>query len=370
MIVPFISLRPIHDRLQTEILRKMNSLIERNDFILGQEVTAFEKEYARSSDTRFCIGVSNGLDALKIALRTLNIGPGDEVIMPAHTYIATILAILEVGALPILVEPDLRTYNITVDAIAAAITAHTKAIIPVHLYGQPCEMNSIMELTRKHSIHVIEDNAQAQGATYLGKKTGSFGDINATSFYPSKNLGAMGDAGAITTDSINLDHEARLLRSVGSEIKYHHEVQGYNARLDTLQAGVLNCKLPYLQAWNKERQKIAARYLTNLRGCASITLPKTIAGAEHVYHLFVIRHREREKLGSHLAAEEIQTLVHYPIPNHLQPALASLGYTKGQFPVTEKIAETCLSLPLFIGMSNEQIDFVSEKMIAFDKQYS
>ena len=367
MQVPFVSFKSAHDKISKELLNKYSALIEKGDFILGEEVKTFELEYARFSQTKYCIGISNGLDALKISLRALGIGSGDEVIVPAHTYIASIFAILEVGATPVLVDPDRETYNITASSIAPAITDRTKAIMPVHLYGQPCDMEDIQKLATTHSLKIIEDNAQAQGASYRGKKTGSFGHINATSFYPSKNLGAMGDAGAITTDDESLYHAANTLRNMGSEIKYHHEMIGYNARLDTLQAGVLNSKLPYLSDWNHQRQQVAARYLNNLNDCTSIILPKTIADAEHVYHLFVVRHSERDRLQQYLHQQGIQTLIHYPVATHLQPALRHLGYKKGDLPVTEEIAGTCLSLPIFPGLCDEQIDFVSEKIIAFDK---
>ncbi|MCW3127499.1 MAG: Glutamine--scyllo-inositol transaminase [Bacteroidetes bacterium] len=370
MQVPFVSLRPVHDKLQKEIQLKLSALIEKSDFILGAEVDLFEKEYAQVSETKYCIGISNGLDALKISLKAAGIGKGDEVIVPANTYIASIFAILDAGATPVLAEPDKTTYNITAENIKSAITPRTKAVMPVHLYGQPCDMDAIMEMAEQNKILVIEDNAQAQGAEYKGRRTGSFGHMNATSFYPSKNLGAMGDAGAITTNSETLDRSARLLRNVGCGSKYHHEVVGYNARMDTMQAGVLNSKLPYLNEWNKERKEIASRYIHNLKECSSIILPEAIDGAEHVYHLFVIRLRERDALQQYLTQNEIQTLIHYPVPCHLQPALGHLGFKKGQFPVTEELSQTCLSLPVFIGMTESQIDFVSENIIAFDKQYS
>lgn len=370
MQVPFVSLKSVNTRIRDEIQLKLSALLDKGDFVLGEEVSVFERDYAHFSETQYAVGISNGLDALKISLRALGIGAGDEVIVPANTYIASIFAILETGATPILVDPDPETYNINAAGIAHAITPHTKAIMPVHLYGQPCDMNGIIELANKHALSVVEDNAQAQGATYNGRKTGSFGHINATSFYPSKNLGAIGDAGAITTDSETLYRSARTLRNVGCETKYHHQVIGYNARLDTFQAAVLNCKLPHLMTTNKERKDAAARYINNLKDCKSVILPKTIQGAEHVYHLFVVRHGERDRLQQHLAQSGIQTLIHYPVPNHLQSALSSLGYQEGQFPITESIAHTCLSLPMFPGLSADQIDFVSDKIIAYDKQHS
>jgi dTDP-4-amino-4,6-dideoxygalactose transaminase len=363
MQVPFVSLKETHAMIRKEFLDRVLVLMDRSDFVLGEAVSTFEEEYARYSGTHHCIGVSNGLDALKIALRALGIGRGDEVIVPAHTYIATLFAVLDTGATPILAEPDINTYNVTATAISKAISSRTKAIIPVH-------MDDIMKLAKKYSLSVIEDNAQAQGATYNGKKTGSFGHINATSFYPAKNLGAIGDAGAITTADAALAHRAKLLRNVGSGVKYHHELIGYNARLDSIQAALLSCKLPHLDAANAGRKKAAERYIRNLKGCGTVILPKTIGGAEHVYHLFVIRHRQRDQLQKYLAGHEIQTLIHYPIPSHVQPALQSLGHKQGDFPITEEICRTCLSLPVFSGITAAEIDFVCEKIIAFEKHFS
>ena len=368
MQVPFVSLHPLHEPLRAEIHRRVDSLLDRSDFILGAEVSDFESSYARYSGTRYCLGISNGLDALKVALRALGIGQGDEVIVPSNTYIASIFAIMETGATPVLAEPDEHTYNITVESIKEVITSRTKAILPVHLYGQPCDMAPIIARANATGLYIVEDNAQAQGATYQGRKTGSLGHINGTSFYPSKNLGAMGDAGAITTDDVKLFHRASLIRNVGSERKYHHDQVGYNTRLDTIQAAVLNCKLPHLDKWNKERQRIAARYLDKLRSAEGLVLPATIAGAAHVYHLFVVRHERRDALQSYLADHDIHTLIHYPVPLHLQPALAAYQWRAEQFPITERLSRTCLSLPLFVGMTDDQIDFVSEKIIAFTRQ--
>ena len=370
MEIPFFSLQAVQDRVGTTLIQQINSVIERKDFILGAEVSNFENEYARFCKTKFCVGVGNGLDALKISLRCLDIGKGDEVILPANTYIATVLAVLEVGAMPVLVEPDETTYNIVSTGIEPFITPKTKAIIPVHLYGQACNMDDIEKLAQLRNLFIIEDNAQAQGSGFKNRLTGSIGHINATSFYPSKNLGAMGDAGAITTNNNELADKVRLLRNVGSIQKYKHELVGYNSRLDNLQAAILSCKLPYLNEWNNERKQIAIRYINNLSGCSSVTLPELADGADHVYHLFVIRHKQRDELQKYLLQHQIQTLIHYPVPPHLQPALKDLGYKKGALPVTEEISKTCLSLPLFIGMTNEQIDFVSEKIISFEKEFS
>jgi len=368
--VPFFSLQAVHDTLGESLFQKINHVIENKEFILNKDVAAFEEEYAAFSQTKFCVGTGNGLDALKICLKCLNIGEGDEVIVPAHTYIASVLAVLEAGATPILVEPDKSTYNLDVGAVEKAITPQTKAIMAVHLYGQPCNMDAIEKLAKKYTIYIVEDNAQAQGAGFNGRPTGSIGHINATSFYPTKNLGAMGDAGAITTNDSALAEKARLLRNVGCSAKYHHEVIGYNSRLDTLQAAILSCKLPYLNEWNAERKKAAGRYMENLKYCRTITLPGLATGAQHVYHLFVIRHAKRDALQQHLLQNGIQTLIHYPIPNHMQQALKKTGYKKGDFPVTEEISATCLSLPLFIGITAEQIDYVCEKIISFENSLS
>jgi dTDP-4-amino-4,6-dideoxygalactose transaminase len=368
--IPFFSLQAVQDRVSTTLIPRISSVIERRDFILGADVGNFENEYASFSQTKFCVGVGNGLDALKISLRCLDIGRNDEVILPANTYIATVLAVLETGAIPVLVDPDKRTYNITAAGIEPFITSNTKAVLPVHLYGHACNMESIEKLAVHHKLYIIEDNAQAQGSSFNNRLTGSIGHINATSFYPSKNLGAMGDAGAITTNNAELAQKAQLLRNVGSREKYRHELVGYNSRLDTLQAAVLSCKLPYLNEWNTERKAIAARYTSNLKVCSSVVLPITAVGADHIYHLFVIRHKKRDELQQYLLQHQIQTLIHYPVPPHLQPALAHLGYKQGSFQVTEEISETCLSLPLFIGMTHDQIDFVSEKIISFEKEFS
>lgn len=368
MQVPFYSLQSVQAKINTDLLHRLSSVIDRKDFILGKEVSDFENEFAQYCQTQYCIGVANGLDALKICLRSLAIGKGDEVIVPANTYIATVLAVLEVGAIPVLVEPDKHTYNISAENIAPAINAKTKAIIPVHLFGQPCNMDAIGKLAKQHTLYIIEDNAQAQGAGFNKQPAGSFGQINATSFYPSKNLGAMGDAGGITTNDNELAGKARMLRNVGSSVKYHHQLEGYNSRLDTLQAAVLSCKLPYLNEWNTDRKRIAARYLNNLKDEKNIVLPGLIEGAEHVYHLFVIRHKQRDELQQYLSGQHIQTLIHYPIPNHLQLALAHLGYKKGDLPITEELADTSLSLPLFIDITDAQIDYVSDKIISFNKQ--
>jgi dTDP-4-amino-4,6-dideoxygalactose transaminase len=308
------------------------------------------------------VGISNGLDALHIALMALGIGKGDEVIVPSNTYIATALAVSYVGATPIFVEPNIETYNIDPALIEKAISPKTKAIMPVHLYGQACEMEAIKAIADKHKLYIIEDNAQSQGASYKGKITGSFGDINGTSFYPGKNLGALGDAGAITTNNIELAQKAMVLRNYGSQKKYYNEVIGHNMRLDECQAAFLSVKLKQLNNWTIQRQEIANWYNGALIGIEQIILPKIAQGATHVYHLYLIRTEKRNELQNYLTENGIGTLIHYPIPPHLQEAYSSLGFKKGDFPIAEKIAETCLSLPMWPGMTKDMVDQIASSI--------
>jgi len=298
------------------------------------------------------------LDALHLALKSLGIGSGDEIIVPSNTYIATALAVSFVGAKPVFVEPDLNTYNLNPVFIEAAITSKTKAIIPVHLYGQSCEMEQIIKIAQKYNLYVVEDNAQSQGATYNGKLTGSWGDVNGTSFYPGKNLGALGDAGAVTTNSDLIASKIKTLRNYGSEKKYYNDVIGHNMRLDELQAAFLSIKLKYLKQWIIERKQIAAWYNETLYGVGDLVLPQIHPNATHVFHLYVIRTSKRDALQEYLTKNGIGTLIHYPVPPHLQKAYEYLGFKKGAFPITEKISESCLSLPLWPGMNQNQVDTV------------
>jgi dTDP-4-amino-4,6-dideoxygalactose transaminase len=291
------------------------------------------------------------------------------VIVPSNTYIATLLAVSFTGAKPIMVEPNEKTYNINPNAIEAKITQKTKAIMPVHLYGQACEMDKIMLLAKKYNLYVVEDNAQSQGAIFKDKLTGSWGDINGTSFYPGKNLGAFGDAGAITTNSELLDSNARIWRNYGSEKKYYNEVQGFNSRLDEIQASFLSVKLKHLNTWTIERQKIAQHYHENLKNCDWIELPTVHPDASHVYHLFVIRTKYRYQLQQYLEQNGIGTLIHYPVPPHLQKAYIDLAHKKDDFPIAEALAEECLSLPMFVGLTNEQIEYVCNKIKSFGHEY-
>lgn len=365
MKIPFVSFIETNKLIKPEILSSFESFFDDAWYVMGKKLQAFETEYATFNKVEHCIGVSNGLDALHISLKTLGVTVGDEVIVPSNTYIATALAVSYVGAKPVFVEPNISTYNIDPKKIEAAITPNTKAIMPVHLYGQCCEMDEIMEVANKHNLFVVEDNAQAQAASYNGKLTGTWGDINGTSFYPGKNLGALGDAGAITTNNFELAKQANILRNYGSEKKYYNEVIGYNMRMDECQAAFLSVKLQYLDLWTKQRIEIAGWYNEVLQGVKDLILPTKANGATHSYHLYVIRCNKRNELQHHLSSLDIGTLIHYPIPPHLQNAYKYLGYKKGSFPVAEEIADTCLSLPIWPGMTKENIDFVGAAIRSF-----
>ncbi len=365
MNIPYLSFEYQNKIIKKEIIDSFESFFTSNWYILGNRVKDFEKEFAAYNQVGYCVGVSNGLDALHLSLKALNIGKGDEVIIPSNTYIATLLAASYVGATPVLVEPNINTYNIDPARIEAAITSRTKAIMPVHLYGQACEMDAIMNIAQKHGLYVIEDNAQSQGALYNGNKTGSFGHVNGTSFYPGKNLGALGDAGAVTTDDAELSRKVNMLRNYGSEKKYYNEEIGFNMRLDECQAGFLSVKLKYLDEWTKERQNIAAWYDEALRKIGDLALPTVANGATHVYHIYIVRTTQRDALQKYLGENGIGTLIHYPVPPHLQKAYQHLGFRKGDFPLAEEIADTCLSLPLWPGMKEEEIHFIAEKIKSY-----
>ena len=358
--VPFFSFAAMNNALGEAPFEVFRRFWDQQWYILGASVTQFEADYARWNGTQHCIGVANGLDALHLALRALQIGPGDEVIVPSNTYIATWLAVTQTGATPVPVEPDLYTYNLDPARIEAAITPATKAIMPVHLYGQACNMTAIMAIADRYGLFVVEDNAQSHGAIHAGCLTGSFGHLNATSFYPTKNLGALGDAGALTTDDPQLAQQIRLLRNYGSARKYYNDLPGYNSRLDELQAALLSMKLPFLQQWTEQRRSLAAMYTAQLSDIESIVLPTATDPGSHVWHLFVIRTARRDALAEYLSAQGIGWMIHYPLPPHLQEAYRSLGYGRGDFPLAEQIADTCLSLPLFPGMSEQQVEQVVE----------
>lgn len=365
MKIPFLSFEKMNADVKQQTLSSFESFFDKHWYILGEQVKQFEQDYARFNQTQFAVGVANGLDALIIALKTLNIGEGDEVIVPSNTYIASWLAVSYVGAIPIPVEPNTNTFNINPLLIEAKITAKTKAIMPVHLYGQCCEMDAIMSIATKHKLFVVEDNAQSQGAMYNGKLSGSFGDINGTSFYPGKNLGAFGDAGAITTNTESLATRAAIIRNYGSEKKYYNQELGINSRLDEVQAGFLSIKLNHLADWNTQRNTIAKQYINSLSGLPNLILPVIAEQATSVYHLFVIRTKQRDQLQAFLTEKGIGTLIHYPVPPHLQQAYQSLGYKKGDFPIAEEMADTCLSLPMYPGITTEQVDYICKTIKLF-----
>ena len=365
MLVPFLSLKELNKPFEKDFEQAYLDFIQSGWYILGERVTSFENTYSAFNKVKHTIGVANGLDALILSLKALNIAAGDEVIVPSNTYIASWLAISYVGAKPIPVEPRIETYNINPDLIEAAITPRTKAIMPVHLYGQICEMELIMAITEKHNLYVIEDNAQFQGAIYKGKISGSWGHCNGTSFYPGKNLGALGDGGAVTTKDADLARKVCILRNYGSEKKYYNEIKGINSRLDELQAAFLTIKLKKLNRDNLKRVQVARLYSELLEGVGDLILPELAADASSVYHLYVIRTEKRDQLQAYLTEKGIGTMIHYPVPPHLQEAYADLGYKKGDFPIAEEIAQTALSLPLWPGMTNEDVNFVISKIRSF-----
>jgi len=343
--IPFLDLHAAYLELRAELDAAAQRVLASGWYILGAEVEAFEREFAAYCEVEHCIGVGNGLDALHLILRAYGIGPGDEVIVPANTYIATWLAVSYAGAKPVPVEPDARTYNLDPALIEAAITPATKAILPVHLYGQPADMDPINAVAARHGLKVIEDAAQAHGARYKGRRVGGLGDAAGFSFYPGKNLGALGDGGAVVTKDAELAERVRVLRNYGSRVKYHNEVKGFNSRLDELQAALLRVKLPVLDEWNQRRRAAAARYLEEWAG-SELGLPFVPDWAEPVWHLFVVRHPQRDELQQRLHQAGIGTMIHYPVPPHLQPAYAELGYGVGAFPITEAMHCEVLSLPM------------------------
>lgn len=364
MNIPFLDLRAAYLELKPEIDEAVLRVLGSGFYILGEEVDAFESEWADYCGARHAVGVANGLDALHLALRALDIGAGDEVIVPSNTYIATWLAISQCGAVPIPVEPDQRTYNLDPSIIEAAITPRTKAIMPVHLYGQPADLDPILAIAHKHQLRVIEDAAQAHGARYKGRRIGSHGDVVAWSFYPGKNLGAFGDGGAITTNNIEIADRIRVLRNYGSRVKYVNEVRGYNSRLDPIQAAALRVKLKKLDAWNKRRADIAATYLKGLEN-SSLKLPYVPNWADPAWHLFVVCHQSRDDLQTSLSDSKVGTLIHYPIPPHLQQAYENEPYLRGQFSIAELVARQCLSLPIGPHMAMSGVDAVVQHVHNF-----
>jgi dTDP-4-amino-4,6-dideoxygalactose transaminase len=356
--IPFLDLAAAYAELQDELDAAARGVMASGQFILGPEVNDFEEEFAAYCGTRHAIGVGSGLDALRLILLGYGLGEGDEVLVPSNTFIATWLAVTQAGASPVPVEPDPVTHNVTAEALEAAITASTKAIMPVHLYGQPADMDAIVALGRERGIPVVEDAAQAQGARYRGRRAGGLGDAAGFSFYPGKNLGAMGDAGAVTTDDDTLAERVRMLRNYGSTAKYHHDLPGLNSRLDSLQAAVLRVKLRRLDDWNERRRAVAARYLERLADVEGVSVPAVAEWAEPVWHLFVVRHPQRDALQERLSEAGVDTIIHYPIPPHLSGAYAA-GFEPGRLPVAETLADEVLSLPMGPHLALDDADRVA-----------
>ena len=362
MRVPFLDLKASYYEIQAELDKELSSFLHSGQYIGGSRLEIFEKHFANFTEASHCVGLANGLDAIQIALKSLGIGIGDEVIVPSHTFIATWLAVSNCGAIPVPVEPDMHTYSIDCQKIERAITKKTKAIIPVHLYGQPVDLDSIIEIARSYNLYVIEDAAQAHGASYKSKKIGSHGDLVAWSFYPGKNLGAFGDGGAVTTDNLYLTEKIRALANYGSKKKYVHDEIGVNSRLDPMQAVVLDIKLRYLDEWNDRRRKIAAQYLTKLKGLELI-LPDSFDLMDCSWHLFPVRLSKREDLIKELECNEIETLVHYPTPPHQQKAYEG-DFSEADLGIAEEISAGLLSLPIGPHLGMDQVNFVIEKIKA------
>ena len=355
--IPFLDLVPTYLASKKGIDEALLRVASSGWYLLGAELEAFEAAYATYCGSNRCAGVANGLDALHLALKALGVGTGDEVIVPSNTYIATWLAVSQCGATPVPVEPDPRTYNMDVARIEAAISPRTRALLPVHLYGQPADMDAINALAARHSLAVLDDCAQAHGARYKGRIVGSLADASAWSFYPGKNLGAMGDGGAVTSRDADFDSAVRMLRNYGSKVKYHNEVKGMNSRLDEIQAAILAVKLRDLNRATDKRRHIAARYLAGMAGLPLVA-PHVPDWAEPAWHLYVVRHLDRNAFQERLKERGIGTLIHYPVPPHRQPAYAELSYPSGAFPIAESIHREVISLPLWPGMSEIQIDRV------------
>jgi len=362
--IPLADLQAQYQAIGEEIDAAIGRVISKSSFILGPEVANFEQAFAVYCGAEHCVGVSSGTAALELALRALGVGPGDEVITVAHTFIATAEAISAVGAKPVFVDIDAHTYNLAPEGFTEAITARTRAVMPVHLYGQPADMTRINRIAREHGLRVIEDAAQAHGATWEERRAGVLGDAACFSFYPGKNLGAYGDAGAVVTNQAEIAEQVRLLRNHGRRAKYLHEQIGFGERLDALQAAILGAKLPHLDDWIEARNRLAARY-TSLLADLELELPQVAEEARHAWHLYVVRTPRRDEMLEHLHQHGIGAGVHYPIPLHLQPAYIELGYRKGDLPVTEAVADTCLSLPLYPEMTEEQQDRVVQCIAEF-----
>lgn len=358
MKIPFATFEPMHNEIRDQLDAAYKKVVDTSYFIQGEECHKFEEEYANYCGTKYCVGVATGLDAINLILKALDIKGGDEVIVPSNTYIATALAVSFTGATPVFVEPVIENYNINVNRIEEKINSNTKAIIAVHLQGRAADMDMINSIAKAHDLYVIEDAAQGHGAKYKGTKVGSLSDAAAWSFYPGKNLGALGDAGCITTNNKEIANKVRALGNYGSDYKYHHIYQGTNSRLDEIQAAFLRVKLPHLDKWNEARREIAKRYLTEIKN-PLIKLPVASSDTyEHVYHVFVIRCDRRDELEKYLASNGISTVKHYPIPMHLQLAYSNLNIKNGELPIAEEISRTVLSIPMYYGMKQEDIEYV------------
>lgn len=358
MKVPFSTFEPMHNEIRKSLNRAYNKVLDKSWFIRGDECKKFEEEYAAYCGVKYCVGVASGLDSLILILRAMDIGVGDEVIVPSNTYIATALAITYVGAKPVFVEPVIETFNIDVDKIEEKITKNTKAIIAVHLYGRTADMDSINAIAKKYNLKVIEDAAQAHGAKYKGKRAGSLGDAAGFSFYPGKNLGALGDAGCVTTNDKEIADKVRVLGNYGSDYKYHNIYKGVNSRLDEMQAAFLRVKLPHLEKWNEDRRNTAKKYLNGIiNPLIKLPLP-TSEEYEQIYHLFVIRCERRDELEKYLNENGVGTLKHYPIPMHEQDCYKDLCIKHGELPIAEEISSTVLSIPMYYGMTEQEVDYV------------
>jgi len=368
MQVPYFAFRDWPTGITQQVEQAVLQIMRGQQFILGPEVEVFENAFARFLGARFTVGVGNGLDALVLALKAVGVEPGDEVIIPANTFIATANAVVQLRAKPILAEPDKQTCNLTAGTAEKHITSKTKAIVPVHLYGQTCQMDELQQLCKSYSLKLVEDAAQAHGATYKNQFAGTFGDAAAFSFYPTKNLGAIGDGGAVVTYDPDVAEFVTMYRNYGQKEKYHNQLIGVNSRLDTLQAAVLSIKLNYLQQQNLERKRLAQVYLQELQSINELILPVTAEHCSHIYHIFNIRTLRRDALKIYLQEQGIQTAIHYPIPIHLQPAYSYLNYKPGDFPMTEELANTSLSLPLFPGITEAEQELVIESVMAFFKR--
>lgn len=359
--IPFVDLQAQHRALKEEIARAVETVMINCNFVLGHQVSGFEQAFAQFIGVNHAIGVGDGLSALKLAIIALGIGRGDEVILPANTFIATALAVSQAGATPVLVDCDADSYNIDTRLIERAIASKTKAIIPVHLTGQSADLDPIVSLAKERGLVVIEDAAQAHGALYKGKPCGSIGDAGCFSFYPAKNLGCCGDGGMVTTKDAALAERIRRLGNYGQRVKYEHLEKGENSRLDTLQAAILQIKLPHLKSWNEARAKHAEEYRDRLTGIGDLQFQKASSFSTHIYHLFMIETDHRDALQQHLEAGGIQTVIHYPKPIHLQEAYQDLGYGPGDYPVTERLANRVLSLPMYPELTSAQIERVAEE---------